>query len=332
MTTRRQFLGTAALTLGAATTGLRAAPARIDLAATDVHVRGYPTVEALRWIGEQLERETEGRLGVRLYHSGQLGRESDLIDLARFGAIDIARVNMAALNNPFPATRVLCLPYVFDDTAHMRRALDGAIGQEILARFADRDLVGLAFYDSGARCVYNTKRPIVTPDDLHGLKIRVPPSDIFMHLMRALGANPTPLPYGEVYSALQTHLIDGAENNWQSFHTTRQFEAARYWSYSGHSYSPEALLLSRRRFDALRPDDRERLLDIGRRSVAYMRSLWDDSERSAREYVLAHGVQANAVDRAAFERAVAPVVARYRGDPEVDRYWRGIRALSGTGA
>lgn len=330
MTTRRQFLGAAALAVGAASTRVPAASGRIELAATDVHVRGYPTVEALRWIGEQLERETDGRLGVRLYHSGQLGRESDLIDLARFGAIDIARVNMAALNNPFPATRVLCLPFVFDDTAHMRRALDGAVGREILGRFADRDLVGLAFYDSGARCLYNTQRPIVTPADLHGLKIRVPPSDIFMHLLRALGANPTPLPYGEVYSALQTHLIDGAENNWQSFHTTRQFEAARFWSYSRHSYSPEALLLSRRRFDALRADDRERLLDIAQRSVGYMRSLWDESERNARNYVLAHGVQANDVDRAAFERAVAPLLARYRQEAEVDRLWRGIRDLSGT--
>jgi len=330
MSTRRQFLGATAAALGAAATGLRASPvSRIELAATDVHVRGYPTVEALRWIGETLERETEGRVAVRLYHSGQLGRESDLIDLARFGAIDIARVNMAALNNPFPATRILCLPYVFDDTAHMRRSLDGAVGKEILSKFAQRDLVGLAFYDSGARCIYNNKRAIVEPGDLRGLKIRVPPSDIFMHLIRALGANPTPLPYGEVYSALQTHLIDGAENNWQSFHTTRQFEAARHWSYSGHSYSPEALLMSRRRFDLLRPDDRERLLDIGQRSVAYMRSLWDESEKASRDYVLANGVTANDVDRAAFERAAAPVVAKYREDAEVDRYYRGIRELSG---
>lgn len=328
MSTRRQFLGAAAALAGAALAPRVSAAAPMQLAATDVHVRGYPTVEALYWIGETLARETEGRVDVRVYHSGQLGRESDLIDLARFGAIDIARVNMAALNNPFPATRVLCLPYVFDDTAHMRRALDGAVGQDILARFAERDLIGLAFYDSGARCVYNTRRPVVVPADLHGLKIRVPPSDIFMHLMRALGANPTPLPYGEVYSALQTHLIDGAENNWQSFHTTRQFEAARYWSHSGHSFSPEALLMSRRRFELLRADDRERLLDIARRSVTYMRSLWDDSERTSREHVLTHGVSANEVDRAAFRKAVEPVIARYQQDPQVEKYYRGIRELA----
>ena len=328
MPTRREFLHAAGLALGGLATNAGAAPGRIELAATDVHVKGYPTVEALRWIGEQLEQETQGRVGLRLYHSGQLGRESDLIDLARFGAIDIARVNMAALNNPFPATRVLCLPYVFDDTAHMRRSLDGAVGREILAAFGKRDLIGLGFYDSGARCFYNTKRPIHTPEDLRGLKIRVPPSDIFMDLVRSLGANPTPLPYGEVYSALETHLIDGAENNWQSYHTTRQFETARYWSYSGHSYSPEALLLSRRRFELLRPDDRERLLDIAARSVPYMRSLWDKSENDARDYVLARGVSANPVDRAAFQRSAAPVLARYRQDADVERFYRGIRELA----
>jgi tripartite ATP-independent transporter DctP family solute receptor len=328
MITRRQFIAGAGLVLAGSAAAQAPAPARLELAATDVHVRGYPTVEALRWMGEQLEKETEGRVGLRLYHSGQLGRESDLIDLARFGAIDIARVNMAALNNPFPATRILCLPNVFDDTAHLRRALDGAVGQEILDAFGQRDLVGLGFYDSGARCFYNTKRPIVTPQDLHGLKIRVPPSDIFMHLVRALGANPTPLPYGEVYSALQTRLIDGAENNWQSFHTTRQFEAARYWSYSRHSWSPEALLLSRRRLELLRPDDRERLFDIARRSVPYMRSLWDKSEADARDYVLAHGVSANEVDREAFARAAAPVLAQYRKDEQVERFYSGIRALA----
>lgn len=328
MPTRREFLHAAGLTLGGLAAGAKATPGRIELAATDVHVKGYPTVEALRWIGEQLEQETQGRVGLRLYHSGQLGRESDLIDLARFGAIDIARVNMAALNNPFPATRVLCLPYVFDDTAHMRRSLDGAVGREILAAFGKRDLIGLGFYDSGARCFYNTKRPIHTPDDLRGLKIRVPPSDIFMDLVRTLGANPTPLPYGEVYSALETHLIDGAENNWQSYHTTRQFETARYWSYSGHSYSPEALLLSRRRFELLRPDDRERLLDIAARSVPYMRSLWDKSESDARDYVLARGVSANPVDRAAFQRSAAPVLARYRQDADVEKFYRGIRELA----
>ena len=322
MLTRRGFIGA---TLAAAGSAAFGAPPTRALTATDVHSPGYPTVEAVRFIGQTLEAETQGRLSVRLYHSGQLGRESDAIDLARFGALDIVRVNIGALNNPFPATQVLALPYVFDSTAHMRRAIDGAVGREILDAFGQRDLVGLAIYDAGQRSFYNTKRAIHVPADLHGLKIRVPPSDIFMELVRALGANPTPLPYGEAYSALQTHLIDGAENNWQSFHTTRQFEVARYWSQTGHSFAPDALLLSRRTFDALAPDDRDRLVDVARRSVGHMRGLWDASEAASREFVIAHGVTANDVDREAFVRAARPVVERRRGDALVDRLCRAIR-------
>jgi tripartite ATP-independent transporter DctP family solute receptor len=327
MVTRRALLaGIGAL--GFAPPRAARAEATELLTATDVHVPGYPTVEAIKWMGETLLHETGGRLGVRLYHSGQLGRESDAIDLARFGALALARVHMSVLNNPFPATQILCLPFVFDSTTHLRRALDGQVGREILEGFAARDLVGLAFYDSGARCFYNTHRPIREPADLHGLKIRVPPSDIFMELVRALGANPTPLPFGEVFSALQTRLIDGAENNWPSFHTTRQFEVAHYWSETGHSYAPEAFVMSRRRLDALTQSDRGLVLDVAAQSVAVMRAMWDRSEAESRAFVLQHGVSANEVDRAAFERAAQPVLERYRRDPPIDAQYRAVRALA----
>lgn len=326
MLSRRRLIGgAAALCFGGAA---RARDGARVLTATDVHVNGYPTVEALRWIGDALAAETNGRLGLRLYHSGQLGREGDSIEMARFGAIDVTRVNMAVLNNPFPATQILSLPYVFNDVAHMRRALDGAPGREIARDFERRDLVCLAYYDSGTRNIYNTRRTVVSPDDLHGLKIRVPPSDIFMRLLRAFGANATPLPYGEVFSALQTHLIDGAENNWQTFQTTRQFEVARYISHSGHSYSPEALLISRRTLDALGTTDRGLLLAIAQRSVAHMRELWDKAEAAARDYVLARGVKETDVDLAAFRAAAAPVLGHYRGDVQIDALYKSIQILA----
>jgi tripartite ATP-independent transporter DctP family solute receptor len=298
------------------------------LTAADVHVLGYPTVEAMRWIGETLGRETDGALGVRVYHAGQLGRETDTLDMTRYGGLDFTRVNMAVLNNPFPATRALVLPYVFDSTAHMRRALDGAVGAEILAAFEKRDLIGLAFYDSGSRCFYNTRRPIVVPADLRGLKLRVPPSDIFMNLVRTLGANPTPIAYGEVFSALQTGLIDGAENNWLSFLTSRQFEVARHWSQTEHSSSPEALLMSRRSYDKLTAAQQALLRDVAQRSVAYMRDLWDTAEAGAREKVIAAGVAVHTIDRPAFQAAAMPLVERERRDPLVDRLYRAIRDLA----
>jgi tripartite ATP-independent transporter DctP family solute receptor len=327
---RRRFLaglGLAAVgaTLPAAATAV-ASPQR--LTATDVHAKDYPTVLAVGWIGEQLAQQTDGRLQLRMYHSGQLGRESEAIDMARFGAIDITRVYTGALNNAFPTTQALCLPYVFDSVAHLRRALDGDVGASVLESFAARDLVGLAIYDSGARCFYNTRRPLLAPRDLHGLKLRVPPSDIFIRLLRELGANPTPLAFGEVYSALETRLIDGAENNIRSFHSSRHFEAAGFWSQSAHSYAPDVLLMSRRSFDALGADDRERVRDLARQSVAKMRALWDASEDAARTAVLAAGVASNDVDMPAFRAAAAPVLRDWLRDPPLASLHRRIRDLA----
>ena len=327
---RRQLLAgvAGAGALGALGMPALAAGPRPVLTATDVHVSDYPTVQAMRWIGETLERETGGRLRIRLYHSGQLGREAEAIDMARYGAIDFARVYSGALNNAFPLTQALCLPYVFDSVAHMRRAMDGEVGQAVLDGFAARDLVGLAIYDSGARCFYNARQPIRTPADLAGMKIRVPVSDIFIRMLRLFGANATPLSLGEVYSGMETHMIDGAENNIRSFHSSRHFEAARYWSQSEHSYAPDVLLLSRRTWDALDPRDRELLRETARRSVGVMREAWDASEASAREQVLAAGIEANEVDIQAFRRAAAPLLDEYRKDPRIDALHARIRTTA----
>lgn len=329
MTARRRFLaGFAAACTAGALPSLRAASGARILTATDVHVKDYPTVAAVQWIGEQLEHETGGRLRLRMYHSGQLGRESEAIDMARFGAIDITRVYSGALNNAFPLTQVLSLPYVFDSVPHLRQALDGKVGQTVLQGFAARDLVGLAIYDSGARCFYNVRRPIHTPADMHGLKFRVPASDIFMRMVRLFGGNPTPLAYGEVFSALQTHLIDGAENNLRSFHSSRQFEAARYWSQTEHSYAPDVLLMSRRSLDSLQPGDRSLLMDVSRASVAVMRKRWDESEAASRKELLSAGVQMNDCDLAAFRTAVEPLLADYHRNPEIEALYRQIRSLA----
>jgi tripartite ATP-independent transporter DctP family solute receptor len=291
-------------------------------------VSDYPTVEAVRWIGQTLARETDGRVSIRLYHSGQLGRESEAIDMARYGAIDLTRVYSGALNNAFPLTQALCLPYVFDSVPHLRSALDGGVAASVLAGFQARELMGLAIYDSGARCFYNNRKPIQAPADLHGLKIRVPVSDIFIRMLRLFGANPTPLSLGEVFSGMETHMIDGAENNIRSFHSSRHFEAAHYWSQSEHSYAPDVLLISQRSLAALETRDRDLLVDTARASVAVMRKLWDESEAKARQAVFGSGVKANAVDRAAFQRAAQPLLAEYRRDPAIEALYRRIRAAA----
>jgi tripartite ATP-independent transporter DctP family solute receptor len=298
------------------------------MTAADVHVDGYPTVQAVRWMSDRIAAQTHGRLRIRVYFAGQLGRESDTVDLARFGALDITRVNFAPLNNAFRSTRVFSLPYVFESVEHMRRAVDGRPGAAVLAEFQRRELVGLAIYDAGSRSFYNVRRPVHEPRDLHGLKIRVPPSDIFIDAIAALGGNPTPLPFGEVYSAMQTHLIEGAENNWRTFHTSRQFEVAHYWSQTDHSYSPEALLLSRRTYDALSPPDREIVMEVARESVPYMRTLWDRMEAESRAAVLAAGVKSNDVDLPAFRNAAVPIHERYLRDSALRELYAGIRDLA----
>ncbi len=334
MTSRRQFLaGAVAACAAGALPGLHAAAdAPRVLTATDVHVKDYPTVQAVQWLGEQLERETDGRLRLRQYHSGQLGRESEAIDMARYGAIDITRVYSGALNNAFPLTQALCLPYVFDSVAHCRRALDGHVGDEVLQSFRARGLVGLAIYDSGPRCFYNTKHALHHPRDLHGLKLRVASSDIFLQLMRMLGANPTPMSLGETFSAMETHMIDGAENNMRSFQSSRHFEAAHYWSQSEHSYAPDVLVMSQRSFDSLAPADRERVVELARQSIDVMRRTWDASEAKARQQVIDAGVKLNDVDMPAFRQAAAPLLAQYRQRAEIDAIYRRIRDFAGGAA
>jgi tripartite ATP-independent transporter DctP family solute receptor len=290
-----------------------------------VHPRDYPTVAAVGWINEQLAAEFGGELSLRVYHSGQLGSEKDTLELARIGALAITRVHSSVLNNAVPATRILSLPYVFDSTEHMRRAFDGSFGAEILAACERRGLIGLALYDSGSRNFSTTRHPIEAPGDLHGLKLRVPQSDIFIESVAALGASPTPLAYNAVFSSLSTHLIDGAENNWPSYYTSRHFEIAPYWSDSEHAHAPDVLLMSKRVADALPSQQRDFLLAAARGSLPLMRTRWDELVERARRTVTDAGVTVTAIDRPAFRKAVQPLLDRYLRDAEIKRLYDKLR-------
>jgi len=311
---RRALFGAGAVAGISAGIAFAQTTSRQIITAVDVHPSDYPTVEAMRWMGEEIERETGGRISFRIYPSGQLGTENDTVNLARFGVLDIARVYLGAVNNAFPATLPLALPYTFRDDAHLRAVTDGPIGQGILRTFEQRGLIGLAFYDSGFRSMYNARHAIHTPADMHGLKVRVPRADIFMQMIDAMGANATPIPFGEVFTGLQTHLIDAAENNWATFQSTRQYEVARFWSQTDHCCAPEALLMSKTRFDSFSSADRELILAKARESVPVMRALWDQKQAVARQTVLDAGVAANDVDKDAFRRAVEPMRRRYLAD------------------
>lgn len=328
MITRRGVLvGSAALTAAGSTAASDRRSAGV-LTAADSQRAGYPTVKAVEWIGDELERETGGRYRIRHYASGQLGTEDDSLGLARYGALDLTRVALAAVNNSVPLTQVMALPFVFESVEHLRRAVDGAVGRATLSGFEPRGLVGLAIYDAGARCFYNVRRPVHEAGDLQGLKIRVPQSDVFLDTAKSLGANATPLAFGATFSALQTHLIDGAENNLVAYESTRHFEVAPYWAETRHSFSPDLLLMSKRRLDAMAPRDRDLLRDLARRSVERMRVDWDRTEAEASLKLAKAGVKRTEVDRASFERAAAPVVRRSLRTPEAVALHRAIRDLA----
>jgi tripartite ATP-independent transporter DctP family solute receptor len=308
--------------------GLGTAQAQqVTLRSADIHPDGYPTVEAVEYMGEILKRESGGRLGIQVFHSGQLGEEKDTIQQTQFGVIDMNRINLAPLNGLVPETRVPALPFLFRSVEHMHEVMDGPIGEEILAAFEPHGMIGLAFYDSGARSFYNNKRPITSLDDMKGLKIRVMQSDLFIDTMKALGASPTPMPAGEVYSALQTGVVDGAENNWPTYQSQRHFEVAKNYSMSQHSMSPEVLVISKRSWDKLSAEDRQLVRKAAKESVAKMRELWQAREKEANAAVVAGGAQVNELDKEAFMKAVEPVYAKHVTDAKLKDMVERIRAV-----
>ena len=197
---------------------------------SDIHPGDYPTVEAVRQFGKLLAEESGGRHSVRVFPNGSLGTERDTIEQVRLGALDMMRVNAAVMNPVVAETIVPCLPFVFRSQAHMRAMLDGPVGDEILAAMESQGLVGLAFYDSGSRSLYTGKAPMRTLADIKGAKIRVQQSDLFVGMVQAMGANATPMPFGEVYTALKTGIVDAAENNLPSYQSSRHFEAAKFYT------------------------------------------------------------------------------------------------------
>jgi tripartite ATP-independent transporter DctP family solute receptor len=305
------------LALTAAAFCAGAAHAR-DFRSADVHPADYPTVTAVQYMGQLVKERTQGKHGVRVYPSGALGTEKDNIEQLRIGGLDMMRINVGPLNSVVPETIVTVLPFIFRSTEHMRKVLDGPIGDEILASMEAQGLVGLAFYDSGSRSFYTTKKPIKTLADMKGLKIRVQQSDIFVSMIEALGANPTPMPYGEVYTALKTGIVDAAENNWPSYESSRHFEAAKFYNQSEHSLAPEVLVFSKKVWDTLSKEEQATLRKAAKDSVPHMRKLWDEREVKSRKVVEAAGSQVGAIaNKQEFVDAMKPVYAKFANTPKL---------------
>jgi len=284
----------------------------VTLRSSDTHSDGYPTVAAVEYMGQLLEERTNGRLCIEVFHSAQLGEEADTIEQTQLGVIDMNRVSLGPFNNIIEETKVFSLPYIFRSVEHMHTVVDGEIGQEILGAFENHNLVGLAYYDSGARSFYNSKRPINAMADLSGLSFRVQQSDVFVDMVSALGANATPMPFGEVYTGIQTGAIDGAENNWPSYESTGHFEVAKYYTLDEHLIVPEILVMSQAAWNRLSAEEQGIVRQAAADSVPHMRKLWLEREAASEKIVRAAGVEVvEDIDKTPFIEAMVPVYEKH---------------------
>jgi tripartite ATP-independent transporter DctP family solute receptor len=288
---------------------------KLMLKASDVHPAGYPTVVAVEHLGDKLAKATDGRLNVQMYASMQLGGEKEAIEQAQIGAIQLARVSVGTLGPVVADLNVLNLPFLFRNTAHMQKVIDGPIGQELLDKVTNdpnAGLVGLCWMDAGARSVYDTKRPIKSIADLKGLKVRVMGNPMFVDMMNALGGNGVAMGYDQVFGALQTGVVDGAENNPPSFVFDNHYQVAKYFTLTEHLIVPEILVLSRRTWDALSPQDHELLRRLAREAQLEERGLWANYETAALDKAKAAGIEIIPIaDKAPFQAAVKPVWDKY---------------------
>ena len=311
-TTLAALLASAAL----ATTAM-AADCEITLRSSDTHPDGYPTVEAVKAMAKEVQEKTAGRVCIQVFPSSQLGEEKDTIEQTQFGVIDMIRASFGSFNDIVPSTQLASLPYLFLSEEHLHKVMDGPIGAEIAEDFAAHDLIALAYYDGGARSFYNSQKPIRTVDDLKGMKFRVMQNDVFVDMMSALGANATPMPYGEVYSAIQTGVIDGAENNFPSYDSSGHAEVAKYFTLDQHLMVPELVAVSKLSWDKLSAEDQEIMRTAAQNSATLQRQLWAEQEKASEEKVEASGAEViTDVDKTAFIAAMEPVYAKYVTTPE----------------
>jgi tripartite ATP-independent transporter DctP family solute receptor len=308
-------LGAAAAALGAAGFGRVAAAEKMVFKASDVHAPGYPTVVALEEMGKKLEAATGGRLSIQMFPSMQLGGEKEAIEQAQVGAIQFARVSVGALGPVVDDLNVFNLPFLFRSTAHMQKVIDGPLGQELLDRVTNNPnthLVGLSWMDAGARNLYDTKRPIKSIEDLKGLKVRVMGNPMFVDMMNALGGNGVPMGYDQVFSALQTGVVDGAENNPPSFVFDNHYQVAKYYTMTEHLIVPEILVFSRKTWDVLSKDDQALLRKLARVSQLEERKLWEAKEKDAFDRMKTAKIDVIQIaDKTPFQNAVKPVWDKY---------------------
>ncbi len=318
MTLRRSFvaIATAALALSVS---LSAQAQNIVLKSHDTHPAGYPTVAAIESMGKKLDAATSGRIKIQTFPGAVLGQEKEAVEQVQLGAIQIARISLGVIGPIVNEVNVFNMPFVFRSEAHMRAVIDGPIGQEILDKVSNSParLVGLGFMDGGSRSLY-TKKRVTSPADLKGQKVRMMGNPLFVDTMNAMGGNGIAMAYGEVFTALQTGVIDGAENNPPSYVTANHYNTpAKYYAQTNHLIIPEIFVMSRITYDKLSKADQDLIKKLSREAQMEQRGMWDKAVAENVVKLKAAGIEFVTVDQKPFFDATAPVRAKY-GEKLVD--------------
>ncbi len=312
MLTRTRRIAVAAGTALCIALPLAAVAQTMVLKAADVHPEGYPNVVAMQHLGEKLDKATNGRLKLQMFPNMVLGGEKEMIEQAQVGAIQIARISLGPVGSVVPDVNVFNMPFVFRDEAHMRKVIDGPIGDEILAKITDSSvkLVALGWMDGGTRNLY-TKKPIHNQADLKGVKVRMMGNPLFVDTMNAMGGNGISMGMTELYGALQTGVVDGAENNPPTYFTQNHYQVAKYYNLTGHLIIPEIFVFSKVSWDKLSKADQDLIRKLSKEASQEQRALWDKRVAEDTAKLKAAGVQFVEVDKKQFYDATAPVRAKY---------------------
>ena len=279
-------------------------------------------------MAEKLEEKSDGHLNIQIYSGGQLGSEREALELLQIGSIGITKVSSAVMEGFVEEFKVLGLPYLFENKEHAFSVLDGEIGKKLLLSGEDIWLRGLCFYDAGCRSFYTKDKPINQPSDLTGMKIRVMKSITAMNMVTNLGGSPTPISWGELYTALQSGVVDGAENNPPSFYLSRHYEVCKYYSLDEHTAVPDVLLISTIIWDKLSDNEKEWIQEAASESAIYQRKLWEKSEKEALEGVKNAGVTVIYPDKSKFSQKVLPMYEELVRNPKLFELVKEIKSES----
>jgi tripartite ATP-independent transporter DctP family solute receptor len=287
----------------------------------------HPVHKAMVYMAERLEEKSGGKLTMTIYPSGQLGSEQQCVELLQIGSLAITKVSAAVMESFTENFQVLGLPYIFRSAEHSFNVLDGDIGKELLLSTEQYNIRGLCFYDAGARSFYTIDKPVANPDDLKGLKIRVMKSQTAMSLVKAMGGSPTPISWGELYTALQSGVVDGAENNPPSFYTSRHYEVCKNYILNEHTRVPDVMIISTVVWNSLSKQEQKWLQDAANESVIEERKLWAESEIESLKIVQQAGVKVTYPDKEPFAAKVQELLQGYESNPEIYDLIQRIQAV-----